>query len=207
MKLILLDEKYELKNTQNSVRDIMQYIEQKQEESGIYVSCLRLDGVEIYGDYEKVLRENIQTIEEVQVSFKTITDMCIDILISSINYLKGVLPQIKAIGSSFYEVPTEKAWQDLADVFGGLQWLLESTIAVNVHQNVDQAFVESRPWKLYVQKVVELSQRIPELQKAISLKDTIFIADLLIYEFSPAFEEMIDLLQELCPQNPDTILN
>lgn len=113
------------------------------------------------------------------------------------SYLERALPQVKILGKEFYEEPTAENWQDLNDLFEGLEWILETLIEIESVEDLDELIDEHNKWVDYVSIVSQLNRIIPELNGALQFKNNEAVADRLVTEIYPIMEEMHNHLQGL----------
>ncbi|AOY75646.1 hypothetical protein [Clostridium formicaceticum] len=200
MKLMLLDNRLEFPNKEDSVEVILNEINKILEGSHYFFSHFIIDGVEVYDDYEDYLFENIEVIEEVRVEVKKLKELIEEVLESTKEYVHRALPLIKDLGEAFYQVPKEASWQNLADLFGGIQWMLESFSNIDRNKQLEEVISSYELWNEYAQQILKLNEIIPDLQQAVENQDIVLIGDILSYEISPIFEEMLQRLQRLMPE-------
>jgi len=118
---------------------------------------------------------------------------------STYDYLKSGIEELNILADEFYQMPDEKTWAKLTNLFEGIQWIIKTLTQIDAIKNLDEIINDYKTWNQYVQSVTELSQIIPEIEKAMIDQDKILIGDILLYEVKPVFEKMLDKLRFLIP--------
>lgn len=126
-----------------------------------------------------------------------------DVLSTANSYVENGIPLIKKLADSFYQQPDRDAWQQLTDLFEGMGWIIETLTQIDSINNLKDILNDYKTWNEYVQAVSELNEIVPELETALESSDNIFIGDLLLYEVTPIFEQMLTKLQILKPRTVD----
>ncbi len=60
-----------------------------------------------------IFLDNIKNIEEVRVVTKTIKGISQDIILSTIDYIDRVVPEIEILADEFYKQPLQGSWNKL----------------------------------------------------------------------------------------------
>lgn len=184
MQLIIDQQIVELKNERKAVDYIYSYIKQKLDQSDKKFSHMKLDGQEIYEDFEDKIIEQISTLEKVEVVFLTIKELINETYLTGESYLERALPEIKKTIDLFYQGGTEQSWVNLEQILFALQWIdqLVESIEKSEHQPAN--------WNDYLITITTIRKELAQLKSSIEAKDTILIADILNYEFLPVLEEL-----------------
>ncbi|SES84461.1 hypothetical protein SAMN05660297_00695 [Natronincola peptidivorans] len=200
MKLLILDNVLEFPNKEEVVEDLFNEIDKVLQDRHYFLSHFVVDGVEIYQDYEEYLLENIASIEEIRVEVKILKELVEEVLLSTKDYLQRAVPLVKDLGEAFYQTPKEESWQSLADLLGGIQWILQSFVNIDQNKHLEEIVPSYELWNEYVQHLLKLNDNILDLHSAVENQDMVLIADMLTYEINPIFEEMFQKLQEMLPE-------
>lgn len=126
-----------------------------------------------------------------------------DVLLTANSYVENGIPLIKKLADSFYQQPDRDAWQRLTDLFEGMGWIMETLTQIDSINNLKDIVNDYEIWNEYVQAVSALNEIVPELETALESSDNILIGDLLLYEVTPIFEDMLTKLQILKPRTVD----
>lgn len=118
---------------------------------------------------------------------------------STYDYIKSGIEELNILADEFYQVPDEKTWIKLTNLFEGIQWIIKTLAQIDAIKNLDEIINDYGIWNQYVQSVTELNQIIPEIEKAMIDQDKILIGDILLYEIKPVFEKMHAKLRFLIP--------
>lgn len=138
---------------------------------------------------------------------KEITGLVNDILNTANNYTENAIPLVNKLAEDFYQNPNREAWEQLTDLFEGIGWIIETLTEIDSITNLDKIISEHETWNEYVQIVSKLKDILPEMEGALESGDNILIGDLLLYEITPIFEEMLTKLKFLKPRAVDQGVN
>lgn len=118
---------------------------------------------------------------------------------STYDYIKSGIEELNILADEFYQMPGEKTWVKLTNLFEGIQWIIKTLAQIDAVKNLDEIINDYKIWNQYVQSVTELNQIIPEIEKAMIDQDKVLLGDILLYEVKPVFEKMLDKLRFLIP--------
>lgn len=141
----------------------------------------------------------MNNIEDTSTSIQTLTDLVNETIISTDQYVINAVPLVSKLAERFYQQPTDNSWEQLIDLFEGLQWIIQTLSQIDSIKDISKIVNNYEIWNEYVQSVSKLNDIIPELEAALSCKDSILIGDILLYEIKPAYENMLEKLQFLKP--------
>lgn len=151
----------------------------------MYFSHLEIDGVVVEDEVEEALDMKKDTAAEVAVITIAAKKFINDVLLSTEEYIQRAIPLIEQLAEQFYEQPTSNHWNDLNDLFGGLQWL-NTMIGV-----VSDSTACPSDWQEVLATVEPMQEVVQDFEEALENSDTVLIADLLSYEIKPLFENLI----------------
>lgn len=117
-----------------------------------------------------------------------------EIIDTTHNYIENAIPLVKKLGDSFYHNPNKDSWDQLIDLFDGISWIIETLSIIDHTDNLDTIVNNYETWNEYVQTVSKLKDIAGDMEPALESEDTILVGDLLIYEITPIFEEMLGKL-------------
>ncbi|MFT8318831.1 MAG: hypothetical protein ABF651_11265 [Sporolactobacillus sp.] len=175
---------------QPSANDIMKIIESSGDDTH-YLSHLIVDGEEIYDNYEVYLNEHGSHIKELIAVTKTLDDFIHDNLQLTKNYLVKAIPTLSSLSESFYQNPSSSNWQELSNLFTGIEWLEK------MQHVVEQTGKQPDGWLSFKEDLAKLQQQLLEMETALKNKDQVFIADLLQYEFHPLFMQLAESINKM----------
>ncbi|HBR28765.1 MAG TPA: hypothetical protein DD789_04895, partial [Firmicutes bacterium] len=72
MRVIILNQGYELANHPSSVGEVFSLIDEKLKDTGYTLAALTVDGVQVYTDYALYLSQRIAEIQEIKVEVKSL---------------------------------------------------------------------------------------------------------------------------------------
>lgn len=189
MIITLKDSVLSLDNTTESVRKLLQMIDNIREADDSLLSSVIVDGLEIFGDYEDYLLDKLSQVETILVSFQTRKESLDDALLLAAGYLERALPSIKELSAEFYKGATAETWKQLEQFLEGMQWLGE------LIKNMEQSAHLFKSWKTGVSIPFNFTEIINNLNQAVSNSDLILIADSLKYEFIPLLNNLSEDIQ------------
>ena len=192
MKIYILDKEIELENKLESIENIFNMINEilYENEKDYNFSYMIVDGKEIYDEFEYYIEDNIQNIKEIKVGLLTLKELVNDNILTIKEYLDRAIPAIKELSDQFYREPNVGDWQDIANLFEGIGWILETYQSIDCLENLNDIVSSYETWNEYVKEVRFLNDQLGELQDAMENSDNILIGDLLSYEIEPIFENM-----------------
>lgn len=199
MKLIIENNTKTFANNACEITNVLVTIQKILNEENLQMSHLIIDGVAVYQDYEDYLNEHIETIKEIVVETQQLRRLIEDTLGSAFNYLCNAKSILKALAESFYQSPVPETWNNLADLFEGLGWLLDTMNRIDQIVHLNQYVQKYDVWNEYVQIIKGLSIQLPELEQAMVNRDHVLIGDLILYEIIPVFEAAEGKLRLLVP--------
>lgn len=149
-----------------------------------YFSHFIADGTEIYEDHESYLNVNLVRIEKLEIIAKTEKEFMNDILLAAEDYLKRAKPELVALTDGFYSNPTAETHTSFSQLMDGIQWLDEMLALIAVSSE--------RPpnGKMYAELTQSLQTEIAQLGEAVGNSDNVLIADIILYELIPIFEQL-----------------
>lgn len=197
MKIYILDKVLEYENNKNNVENIFNEIEDILSKASETVEYMIIDNVQIYEDFYNYFSDKINEIEKVEIVTITYKQLVNDVLGSTLNYLEKGLPIIKGLGNGFYNTPTKESWQDLNDLLGGISWIMNTFSLIDQNSKIKDIVLNYENWNLYAKEVFLLKEILIDFESALSNEDMITVGDILLYEISPIFSRMIDLLLTL----------
>jgi hypothetical protein len=199
MKIIINNDIVEFENKKENVEKIVESINQRLKENELDLSHLVIDGNYINEELYQYLTDNILTIQEIVVVVKTPELIVNETLDSAYNYIANAVLLIKPLAEAFYQHPKQDSWKNLANLFEGIQWIMETVNRIDNIKNLKNIVINYQIWNEYVQTIKGLSAVIIELEDAMVNQDQVLIGDLLQYEIQAIFETSEEKLQFLIP--------
>ena len=126
-----------------------------------------------------------------------------DVLSTTSDYVGNAIPLIKRLAESFGQQPDGHAWQELTDLFEGMEWIIETLTQIDSINNLKDLVNDYETWNEYVQIVSKLNDIVPQMESALEGKNNSLIGDLLGNQITLVFEEMESKLQFLKPNRVD----
>lgn len=161
------------------------------------MKSLEIDGIEIYEDYYEYFIDNINFIDEVKVNVQNLSELVNDVIYSSYSYTERATPLIEKLSTSFRKGPTEGSWNELDNLFSGIEWILESYSNIDKYSNLNELISNYYIWNEYVVEIEKIRITLPDFLDAVKNKDSVLISDILIYEINPIFQAMNEKLKEM----------
>ncbi len=195
IKILDINKVFENKNYE--ISKIFDFINSVLEGNNFFLKSLEIDGVEIYENYYEYFIENINSIDEVKVNFQNLSELVNDVIYSSYSYTERATPLIEKLSTSFRKGPTEGSWNELDNLFSGIEWILESYSNIDKYSNLNELISNYYIWNEYVVEIEKLRLTLKDFFDAVRNKDSVLISDILIYEINPIFQAMNEKLKEM----------
>lgn len=197
MKFIVDGNIYFLEKDEGIIEKIADILTDEMEKTNKVIKSLEIDGLELYQDYFEYILDNLNYIENIKVKLITYKELVGETLVGTIDYLQGAAEEIVPLSEAFYAEPTKEAWDDFSDLLEGINWIIS---VFNLIDN-DKTLIETLPsyeiWNLYAKDILTLNELIPQMNDALNSKDNTLLADLMMYEILPLYEDMREQLLSL----------
>lgn len=197
MILEIMDNKINFDNRESEISKMFDYINKIIKDNNVFLESLEVDGMEIYEEFYEYFLENIEFIDLVKVNINTLKELIENTITSTLDYIVNAMPLVKNLSDLFKKSPTEKAWNQLEDLFSGISWIIESYNNIDQNSNLNELIDDYFIWNEYVVEIEKIKELLPEFLEALENKDTVLIGDILIYEITPILEVMADKLQKI----------
>lgn len=199
MKLNIDGQIKEFTNDEAQITMLLQEINQALEQSNNELSHLIIDGVAVYQDFDAYLRKNIAVIEQIEVVTLELKPLIQETIASAFAYLNKAIVLLNPLANGFYQSPDPANWNQLADLFEGIAWLLDTMKRIDQIENLQLYISDYTIWNEYVMSLNGLNNLLKELEQAMVGKDQVLIGDLILYEILPVFETASEKLRFLIP--------
>lgn len=197
MKFVVDGNIYFLEKDEEIIEKIADILTDEMEKTNKVIKSFEIDGLELYQDYFEYILDNLNYIENIKVKLITYKELVGETLIGTIDYLQGAAEEIVPLSEAFYAEPTKKSWDDFSDLLEGINWIIS---VFNLIDN-DKSLIETLPsyeiWNLYAKDILTLNELIPQMNDALNSKDNTLLADLMMYEILPLYEDMREQLLSL----------
>lgn len=190
MHLIYKNETIELESNSSSSL-IMKKITELIEQDEIIFSHLIIDDVEVYENFESYINERLNEIKRIEIITKSARELFWDILESVKGYLERAIPALKDLTDNSYKNFSFETWQGLSDLSEGFEWMYQ--FKTTAHQLGEKP----QNWNKFKQKFEKIENMFSELLKAMEVKDTVLILDILNYEIIPSYELLLESTIEM----------
>lgn len=197
MKIYILDEILECENKKSVINNIFNEINKRVSNFNLIFSHLSVDGQEIYDDFYDYFLDNIKDIQKVEVITKTVKEMCHETLLSTLDYINKVIPEIEKLSNEFYKTPSKDTWLKLTDLLEGINWIINSFAFIDSNSELENIFEQYEKWNVYAKDVYSLKELIVEFDEILENNDLVSTGDILSYEIIPLFNSMKQKLEEL----------
>ncbi|WP_126428733.1 hypothetical protein [Brevibacillus marinus] len=183
-------------NTTQSIQQLSEQINATLSQTGLLYSHMVVNGVAVYDDPEAYIKENLKTLERIQVILVSSEQLLRDVLQTALDYVKRALPQLSRLVDEFYHVPAEDTWNALGQLVEGLQWFQQTETFI--------AGMGSSPeWANEVKELFRFSDVLTQLEEAVAQEDATMIADIIQYEVMQRFETMEKVLPDVVANEVD----
>lgn len=197
LKLIVDGNIYFLEKDEEIIEKITDILIDEMKKTNKVIKSFEIDGLELYQDYFEYILDNLNYIENIKVKLITYKELVGETLVGTIDYLQGATEEIVPLSEAFYAEPTKESWDNFSDLLEGLNWIIS---VFNLIDN-DKTLIETLPsyeiWNLYAKDILALNELIPQMNDALNSKDNTLLADLMMYEILPLYEDMREQLLSL----------
>lgn len=197
MKLFILNETFELGNTEESIEQVFEYIRQAIDETEYNFSYMIVDGEEIYDEFEIYIEENLKSIKEVKVKMLTNKEIATDNLENINNYLKAVIPMMETLSNNFYNQPDAKNWEQVNNLIEEVSYIKYIRETIDDMGSLSELVSNYYAWHEFTIQVGKLNIVPEQYRLALENVDTQKIGDMISTQIKPAFEIMHDKLETL----------
>ncbi|MBO8164287.1 MAG: hypothetical protein H0Z34_11300 [Brevibacillus sp.] len=190
MHVTIKDQEYFFDNNLQAVQQIVEQINTTILNTGLLLSHVVVDGVEVFGDPEQYIRDNLGKIERIHVQLVTPTQFLLDVLHTGQEYLAGAIPQLSPLIDEFYAIPTSDSWHKLSQLAEGIQWFQQTESFIRETKSLPE-------WTNSLRDAVQFKPILSQLEEAVTQADATMIGDIIQYEILPRFENLSQLLREI----------
>ena len=182
---------FELENNEESVDKLFERINNILEDGQYAFDCMEIDGSQVYENHYDYFIDNLTGIKEVKVSIISADELIRNIMVSTVQYVQGAVPEIGILSDEFYKKPEQGTWAKLQQLIEGIEWINSGAeVIVNSRKSFGGVFE-------YVKVASEMRSKLSELEEAIKSSDMILIGDLLSYEIIPMLESIKDTANDI----------
>ena len=199
MKLYILNETFELGNTEESIEQVFEYIRQAIEETEYNFSYMIVDGEEVDDEFEIYREDNLNSIKEVKIVMMTNKEIVEVSLCNINNFLKSVIPVMKTLSDNFYKEPSAEDWELASNLVEEVRYIIYIRESMDDTGSLSALISNYYAWNDYKTQVSTLNNITEEFRLALEQVDTDKIGDMIASEIIPAFEKMniqLDVLLE-----------
>ncbi|NTU31068.1 hypothetical protein HPY27_13010 [Brevibacillus sp. HB1.1] len=189
MKILALGQEYHVDKTQDNVVEyILSIIKAIMAEKNMIFCGMRIDGREIYSDFEEEIEEEIESIEMIEPILLTEEQLSKDTLISIHEYVTRSLVHLPQLAERFHsEMISTDTWEELGQLVEGLLWI----------QNTVQYY------PIY-NDIFTFSNELETINTAVNQQDTYMIGDVVEYEIIPRYKMIEKQLEDICIHEVDS---
>lgn len=181
MRVILLDESFELINENSSIDILFNRINDIIKEKDYVFSHFIVDGVDVYNDFEIYLSDQMESIQTIEVVVKSVEEFINDLLLSAEEYLTNAVPEMKVLADEIYQKP-DQTNEKFQQFLTALQWLNQMI------ETIGQSKYTPQNWNSYMEITNGLEEELSNMEEAVFSNDFISVADIINYEIVPLME-------------------
>lgn len=176
MKLLAAGQEYMIEIDEKASQVIIDIVNEISRENSLVFCGYYINGELFYGDIADVIKEKSRSLLTIEAILLPEDEVKQDTLISIHAFIDEALPQLNTLFLSFYEVPTEVSWMELANLVESLQWI-------------------SKAKQLTMSSILpDFTEAMNQMEVAIFQKDTGLIGDVIQFEIIPQFEQVREAL-------------
>lgn len=203
MKIKMQNEVFEFTNQINLIEELFGLINKKLEDNHLQMSHMLIDEVPVYHEYYDYFAKHIEEIEVVEVICNHLTGLVNETIVSSYEYLLNAGKETQGLTAAFYQGPKRENWNSLADLFEGIQWIIDAQNRIDQIKDLEAILPNYSTWNEYVQSIKQVTPVLLDLEDAMINRDHVLIGDLLLYEMLPIFNDCVKKLLFLIPGEED----
>lgn len=195
LKIYIDNQILEFQNSRENVAEILIAIEDAINKTSDTIKSMDIDGEEVFSGYDNYLLDHINQIEEVKINLISYQELVNDTIDTALEYLENAPDLVGKLADDFYKQPDDTSWATLADLLGGLDWIINMNQAVKAEAKLEEVAKKQTGWAEYSDIVSEFDDVIGDFEEAILTKDTVMIADVLSYEIKTRYADMAKQLK------------
>lgn len=197
MRIELLDDTFEMENSIESVDELFNKINSILEDNRYAFDYMDIDGNQIYENHYDFFIDNLAGIKEVKVEIVSVAELIRGILISTVQYIEGAVPDISVLSDEFYRGPEQCTWVKLQQFIEGMEWVNSGAeVIINNIKSIGGLHE-------YMKASAEMKDKLAELAGAVDNSDMVLVGDLLSYEIIPMLERIKDTANEIVSREVD----
>jgi hypothetical protein len=181
MKWILQGQEQEVNKNIDDIKKAFQIVEEQYKQQNLFIDYLEVDGMQVYDNFEGYLFE--QDAQKVDFHFATIELLQIELVKSIRDYLGQARSVVRDLADSLYRTPDQQLWKDFELFIEALEWLQSAILKLISSSNEEDL-------NNFAEIHTNLSEKIEELDHALTDTDIILVADLIKYEILQIFDSM-----------------
>jgi hypothetical protein len=197
LKLIVDGNIYFLEKDEDIIEKISDILSREVEKKNKIIKSIIMDGIELYQNYFEYIKVNLDYVQEVIVKLITYKQLVEETLYGTVDYLDGAAIEIVPLSEEFYAEPTKESWEKFSDLLEGLNWIISVFNLIDNDKTLIEALPSYEIWNLYAKDVLTLNELIPQMNDALNANDNTLLADLMMYEILPIYNDMKEQLMSL----------
>jgi hypothetical protein len=189
MILELLGKQYHYDNDTTQIAPLLQTIEDHiKSDDELYVQCYTVDERDIYDSLDKYIMEHIESVNRIEVKLMDKGQLCSSLINEGKDYIARAIPSMNTLADLFYQSPGKEAWERLEQLLEAFSWFDDVLEILGAYFTADHQIS-------LIKK--QLKNMILEFHDAINNNDSVLIADVIVHEFIPIFENLQSTLETL----------
>lgn len=181
MRVIILDQVIHYMKDQSGVELALEHINKSVIETGLILSHLCIDNVDIYADFEEYLLEHLDKIQVIEVKLLTKERLLEDTLLSTHDYINRAMPELASLSEEFYQGPSSDTWHKFGQLIEGLQWMGQTAIFMK-----DEGLLKR--FANVSDGLLDFREHIHAFEEAVEQQDAVLIGDIISYEILPKYQ-------------------
>lgn len=184
MRIKILNDIIEIENTKNNLEEAIVTINEIINKSGMILSSIKINTVEIYNDFYECLIDNLDTIEEVDIFLKSKNALIKDSLNSIEEYLERIFLKTDFLIDKLYTEVDVEFWDVFEQYLEGLQSILK--ILEGVRRNADNIV----NFEVFITIETSIIKIITNLNTSIENGDRTNMIDIIKYELERELKKL-----------------
>jgi len=177
-----------------NIETLFETINQILNENGWLFNDVLIDGDKVSDNIESKISENFETITRLDVLYTEKIEYIVNTWKITKAYIGEVLPQLHDLSLAFYIVKSNEIWEKIISLFDVVDQLLQSHSQVDNLIKSGAEIKDPQLWSEYSKAITNISQALLSLQNSMECRDTVYIGDLIKWEFYKNLRKMEDTL-------------
>lgn len=185
----------DLPNNPDALAVMVEKVNAVMAEQALIFSHMVIDGEAVYEEPLHYIEQNIADIYEVEAVLQTESAYMAQLLFELHHVLAQAIPQIVAIGKLFVQNNSQEIWNELESFLNEMGILVQLYNEVAAQSQVLRLYFAHINWPDIENHYNLFTGGLAGMSTFVECKDTVMMADLLLYEIVPALENIYNAIE------------